>query len=464
MHDTVTESIVLAGLAKNPEVLYELDGKFLNASDFFHSEHTKLYELLRHIIVEVDPKRIDEYICMVTAKDLGMTLSRAESQALEIVLARNVGKEALISSAKQVKKSSVQRFLQGVLEQEANDIEKAEGNVAQILGGIEDRLFKAFSNLGTQEDDTVNLAAKAFDYVKGLVGSDSIGLDLGFSNWQRAFGKVRNGSVHGVFARMKQGKSQLALQLAIRAMLKGVPVLLLDTELGEQLQMIRLAAQVAKVPYEYVEEGIWIRNNDMVKRMAEAEEMIKAKEFMYADISGLAIEEAVNYIRKFALKYNRNPGHSPQCLVIYDYVKLPDIGMLATANEYQILGAVTSTLHDEALRLSLPIMLVGQQNRSGAEQDGTTTIADSDKIARDIDSISIIRRKTPAELAMDPIENGGHILKVIACRSGPGHVGDEYTNLNFDMSCGAMSEGEDFTYEKLKFLRTQVDSDESGNS
>lgn len=460
MHDPVTESLVLAGLVKNPDVLYELDGKFITANDFFYSEHTKLYELIRHIIIEVNPQRIDEYICMATAKDLGMTFSQNEASALEVVLARNVGKEALISSAKQVKKASVQRFLQATLEDEANQIEKAEGSVAHILGGIEDRLFKAFSNLGTQEDDTVNLAAKAFDYVKGLVGSESIGLDLGFTNWQRAFGKIRNGNVHGVFARMKQGKSQLALQLAVRAMLKGVPVLLLDTELGEQLQMIRLAAQVAKVPYEYIEEGTWIRNNDMVKRMTAAEEMIQAKEFMYADISGLAIDEAVNYIRKFALKYNRNPGHSPQCLVIYDYVKLPDIGMLATANEYQILGAVTSTLHDEALRLSLPIMLVGQQNRSGAEQDGTTTIADSDKIARDIDSISIIRRKTPGELNHDPVENGGHILKVIACRSGPGHVGDEYTNLHFDMSCGFMTEGEDFTYEKLQFLRSQVDRNE----
>ena len=226
------------------------------------------------------------------------------------------------------------------------------------------------------------------------------------------------------------------------------------------MQMIRLCAQAAQVPYEYVEDGTWVRNNDMVKRMADAEEWMKTKELVYADISGLSIDEAATHLRKFAMKYNRNNTHTPQCLAIYDYVKLPDIGMLASGvNEYQILGAVTSKLHDEAIRLKLPIILVGQQNRAGTENDGTTTIADSDKIARDIDSISILRRKTDREFANDPLDNGSHMLKVIACRSGPGHVGDEYTNLKFDMSCGSITEGEDFTYERLQWLQNKVEKD-----
>jgi replicative DNA helicase len=458
--DAVLESIVLAGLVKNRDKLFELDGKFLQHTDFYYPEHQKLYELIKHVIVKIEPVVIDEYVCLAAANELGLGLSKNDKSALEAVLARNVGVETLISSAKQIKRASVTRFLQSYLERESNDIEKATGTVTEIIGGLESRLFSALSSLGSQEEDTINLAAKAFDYVKKLIGSEPIGLDLGFTRWQKAAGKIRNGSVHGIFARMKQGKSQLALQMAVRAMLKNVPVLLLDTELGEELQMIRLCAQAAKVPYEYIEDGTWVRNNDMVKRMAEAEEWVKTKELVYADISGLSVDEAVNHIRKFALKYNKNPVITPQCLVIYDYVKLPDIGMLATANEYQILGAVTSKLHDEALRLRLPIILVGQQNRSGAEQDGTTTIADSDKIARDIDSISIIRRKTEREIANDPIENGSHILKVIACRSGPGHIGDEYTNLHFDMSCGFIIEGEDFTYEKLQWLRNQVERNE----
>jgi replicative DNA helicase len=440
-------------------VFFDLDGGFLQASDFYFPEHEKLYTLLKHIIVHVEPEIIDQYICAATANELGMSLTRDEQSALDVVLSRNVGKEALISTAKQIKKASVKRFLQAKLDEEANLVEDAEGTVSQILGNIEDRLFSAFSNLGTQNDDTINIAEKAFDFVKNLVGSAPLGIDLGFPNWQKAFGKIRNGSVHGVFARMKQGKSQLALQLAIRAMRSDIPVLLLDTELGEQLQMIRLCAQAARVPYQYVEDGTWVRNNDMVKRMAEAEEWMKTKELVYADISGLGIDEAATHIRKFALKYNRNADHTPQCLVVYDYVKLPDIGMLGNASEYQILGAVTSKLHDEAIRLKLPMILVGQQNRSGTEQDSTTTIADSDKIARDIDSISIIRRKTDREFANDPIENGSHMLKVIACRSGPGHVGDEYTNLKFDMSCGDIVEGEDFTYERLQWLKNQVEKD-----
>jgi replicative DNA helicase len=416
-----------------------------------------IYDLLRHIRQKTNEDNITKYTFMTIAKsEFGESLSDIVVEAIEMLLARNVDVESTVHAAKVIKKHSVVQELRDLLEQESKDVESAEGSIYEIVGGIEDRLFHSFNSLGSDEDVMVNIAEKAFDFAKGLVGAPSIGLDLGFPNWQRTFGKIRNGSVHGIFARMKQGKSQLALQLAVRCMYQDVPVLLLDTELGEELQMIRLVAQAARVPYEYIEEGTWVRNADMVKRMAEAEEWVKTKDFMYADISGQSLQEASNCIRKFALKYNRNPGITPQCLVLYDYIKLPDIGMLASAAEHQILGAVTSRMHDEALKLRLPIFVVGQQNRSGEESDSNTTIADSDKIGRDLDSMTLIRRKTEREFANDPRENGTHMLKVMDCRSGAGHVGDEYINLHFDMSCGVMSEGEEFTYEKLQFLRNQV--------
>jgi len=338
----------------------------------------------------------------------------------------------------------------------------SNASVNEMLGGVESRLFDAFTSLGAeQEGELVPIANKVFDYVKSLVGSKPVGLDLGFPNWQKAFGKIRNGSVNGVFARMKQGKSQLALQLALRAsVFKNIPTLILDTELTEEMQMIRMAAQLAKVPYDLIEEGKWVNSHEYVNRMEKAEEILHNKPIMYESISGMSIEEVIPIIRRFALKYNSKPTITPQALVIYDYIKLPDIGQLNTANEYQILGAITSKLHDEAVRNKLPFFIVGQQNRSGAEEDSITTIADSDKIARDIDSISIIRRKNERELSMDPSDNGTHILKVLAARNGSGHLGDEYVNLNFDMSCGFMSEGDSFTYDKLQRLRDKVEEQE----
>jgi len=459
MDNIVLESILLSGLIKHPSVFYELERR-ISPSDFEQSHYRKLYDLICQIRTNTDIETITRFNFMTTASELGDSLSDIEVEAVDMILARNVDEKATVDAAKIIKKRSVIETLRDILDRESKNVESAEGNIHEIVGGIEERLFHEFNTLGSDDEVMINIAHKAFDFVKSLVGAPSIGLDLGFPIWQKSFGKIRNGSVHGIFARMKQGKSQLALQLAVRSMLKNTPVLLLDTELGEEMQMIRLCAQAAKVPYEYIEEGTWVRNNDMVKRMTAAEEWVKTKEFMYADISGQSIQEVANCIRKFALKYNRNPGVTPQCLTIYDYIKLPDIGMLASANEYQILGAVTSRLHDEALKLKLPIFVVGQQNRSGAESDSNTTIADSDKIGRDLDSMTLIRRKTERELSTDPSKNGTHILKVIDCRSGPGHVGDEYINLYFDMSCGVMSEGEEFTYEKLQFLRKQVETAE----
>ena len=457
MNDPTSETIVLAGICKNPKMFFELDGK-ISEQDFFEEEHQKLYKLFKHVIVDVQPEVVDEFICLTTAKDIGLNLKKTEKAALDIILERNVKKEALLSAAKTIKKISVKRFLSRILSEESDEILNHDGSVNEMLGGLEGRLFDAFTHLGTKEEGELTpISGKVFDYVKSLVGAKPVGLDLGFPQWQRAFGKIRNGSVNGIFARMKQGKSQLALQLAIRAaVFNNIPTLILDTELTEQMQMIRLAAQLAKVPYDLVEEGKWVNSHEYVKRMEEAEIMLRDKPIIYESISGMPIEEVVPIIRRFAMKFNSKPTITPQALVIYDYIKLPDIGQLNTANEYQILGAITSKLHDEAVRTNMPFFVVGQQNRSGAEADSITTIADSDKIARDIDSISIIRRKTERELNLDPSENGSHILKVLAARNGSGHLGDEYVNLHFDMSCGFMTEGKEFTHDKLQQLRDKV--------
>ncbi len=453
------ESILLAGLIKYPDIYADIWRRLLT-EDLDRKEHQKIYHLIQQIRQKTDIGVISKLNLITTAAELDIALTDKDKENVDVVFARPSDEHSVMTIAKLIKKRRVIDHLQRELEKESNDVEKAQGTLAEIVGGIEDRLFSTFNSLGRTEDIMMNMAEKAFGFVKGLVGAPPIGLDLGFPNWQRAFGKVRNGSVHGIFARMKQGKSQLALQLAVRAMQSNIPVLLLDTELGEEMQMIRLCAQVAKVPYEYIEEGTWVRNNDMVKRMTAAEDWIAEKQLMYADISGQSIQEAASCIRKFALKYNRNPGHTPKCLCIYDYVKLPDISMLATAKEYQILGAVTSKLHDEALKLKLPMFIVGQQNRAGAESDSNITIADSDKMGRDLDSLSVIRRKTERELSLDSRDNGTHMLKVIDCRSGPGHTDGEYVNLHFDMSCGNINEGEEFTYEKLQFLRSQVEKSE----
>jgi len=459
--EPVAETIVLAGLIRNQDTFYELDGKFIKSNDFFHSEHSKIYDLLRHIIVEIQPERVDEYTCLAAASSLGMKLNRTEKEALEVVLARQVGKEALVEAAKTVKRASVKRYMEHILNEEMKQVETATGTISSIIGGIEGRLYQAFNSIGTEEDKIVNLADKMEPFIKSLVNSEPIGLDLGFKQWEEDIGKIRNGSVHGIFARMKQGKSQLALQLAIRsAVFRKVPTLILDTELGEELQLVRMAAQLAKVPYKYVEEGTWVNNPQMVKSMDDAMKKVKDAPIFYAHIPGETIEEAVTYIRKFALKYNRQDGSkTPKTLVIYDYIKLPDISALNNAKEYQVLGAITSRLHDEAQRLKLPIIVVGQQNRSGAEEDKVETIADSDKIARDIDSVTLIRWKTERELDLDSSDNGSHVLKIAVARSGPGHHGGEYINLYFDMSCGFMTEGEKFSYNKLQFLRKQAQAE-----
>ena len=453
--DKPTESLVLSGLVKNPRMIFELDGKFLKHDDFYHGPFQNIYAVLRDLIINQQVESIDKHLVNIRAAELNL---RIEEDELNVVLSRDVSSEALVGFAKIVKKLSVKRFLSTKLSHISDSVEPHSGSVAELLGQIENEVFDAVNGLGTSEQAIEKIAEGSWDYIVNL-GKEEVGLDLGFKAWQSDVGEIRNRSVHGIFGRPKAGKSQLALQFALRAAcFRNIPTLILDSELGKPLEWIRLYGQLAGVPYKQIESGAWKNSADMVQKMEDAKKLIEEAPLYYINVAGMPIDEIVPALRQFGMKYSNPETMTPKCLAIYDYVKLGDIGQLATAKEYQILGAVTSRLHDEANRLNMPIIMVGQLNRSAETSDGLDTIADSDKISRDIDSVSIIRQKAEKEKSSDVDPHASHLLKVLACRSGPGHDDMEYINLEFHKGSGFITEKERFTADILSALKGMTES------
>jgi replicative DNA helicase len=450
LFDKPSEAIVLSGLVKNPRMIFELDGKFLKHDDFYHGPFQNAYIVLRDLIINQQADKIDKHLVTIRANEIDVALAKDE---LDAIFARDVGKEALIRYAKKVKKLSVKRFLSMKLHSMSNEVEPYDGSVSELLGHIENEVFDAVNGLGSSQQVVELIAEGSWDYIVNL-GKHPIGLDLGFKNWQEDIGEIRNKSVHGLFGRPKAGKSQLALQFGLRAAcFKNIPTLILDSELGKQLEWVRLYGQLAQIPYKQIESGAWKNSEVMVEKMEKARDIIDKAPFYYVNVAGMPIDEIIPALRQFGMKYSNQEATTPQCLTIYDYVKLGDIGQLMTAKEYQILGAITSRLHDEANRLNMPVIMVGQLNRSAETSDGLDTIADSDKISRDIDSVSIIRQKAEKEKSQDIDAHCSHLLKVLACRSGPGHDDMEYINLEFQKGSGYITERERFTSDLLATLK-----------
>jgi replicative DNA helicase len=316
-------------------------------------------------------------------------------------------------------------------------------NVSNLLAEIQDKTFKIVNGVVSATEE-MGLLGDGIEEFLECTSSKPIGLDLGYAQWQEDVGEVSNGTVHGIFGRMKAGKSQFVMQcLANTAIKYNKPALLLDSEMGKPRQHARFLGHVSNIPYQYMRNGKWRSSEDYIQRVNGAVKAIKNAPLVYEHIPGQKIDDIINHIRKFVLRYvGISNDIEPRCLIVYDYLKVRTPEQAMGMEKHDALGYMTSSLHDIAQKLNVPIILIGQRNRLGEKEDTSDTISGSDQIAQDLESFSFFRKKTDAEIQADPLENGGRIIRIVGCRDGIGHDDDDnYINLKFDKSTGHLIEG-----------------------
>jgi len=238
--------------------------------------------------------------------------------------------------------------------------------------------------------------------------------------------------------------SFLALTIANNVSTNGVPVLYLDTELSEELQMSRLTSIETGVPLHYIETGKFVGHQGYSEKIKKMSEDVKDRPFDYVQIAGWSIEKQVSIIRHwFAKRVGKDDsGRWNNALVILDYLKLMNAKDKNGDKEYEALGFRISQLHDLMRDYDNPMLALAQQNRSGIEVEDSTTISGSDRIIWLCDNFSILSKKSDAELRQiaehlketpeyeDQFSNMK--LNVVECRHGPGCQNGEFIGLYCD--------------------------------
>ncbi len=255
------------------------------------------------------------------------------------------------------------------------------------------------------------------------------------------------------------GKSQLGLGRGIYVAHKlNLPVLLCDSELSKNEQVIRLVGMMAHIPYHVLETGYWKLSPDELKAegipdselsmYAEYKQRMMDRQFWdrvsklpidYISVSGLPMEEVLPRLRRWVMTHVKPhvDAKFPECLIIYDYIKLTSFDELrgGKLGEYQVHGFNMMALHEFCKRHNVPVLAFGQTNR---ELDTDfNCIAGAKRIMDNVTSATLLKAKTEEEIGFDPI--GNHFLRVFGARFGPatpcGHV-----NINFDKSNGSIEE------------------------
>lgn len=463
MNNTAAEQVLLAGFLKYPSKLLDYID-FLDEEDFGLSLNKVIFSCIKSLVLNKEISSISKSKLISEAKALGhgnfLSMTK-NGDLIDDFLNEKIESEEINSLFLEVKRQSLKTAYQKSFDDMADYLTSTADSLSTMISKVENSIVSRVGVLDKGENAPIKLTENIWNFIDNLSNDPGhLGLDIGFPVWQEKVGQIRNGGITLIVATSKAGKSQLALAAAIKAAQQGLPVLLLDSELNQQDQQIRTAAIYARVPFQYIETGVWNMSDEQLKEHGitdeqiiseikecrrrlqdpELRERINKLNITYQPISGMNISDVIPHIRRWILK-DVKPDRKEkraQCLIVYDYLKLATLDELKSSKnvaEWQLHGVNVSALHDLMRRYNVPCLAFGQTNNE--IDDGIRCVAGGKRISENVTSITYLKLKSSDERAIDG--NGTHLLKIFGARYGSG-TSSMHINIDADLSHGVFKE------------------------
>ena len=211
-----------------------------------------------------------------------------------------------------------------------------------------------------------------------------------------------------------KGKSSYFLNEACYSLKHGVPVVVIDTELTDEVWLPRLLACLSGVTVRQIKSGRY--TNEEESRIQQAKEWIKKQGLVheYVPIFNRMVIEQIcrKWLNKDKLGF-----------FIYDYIKPTE--KYGAAEISQSLGLMADFLKSIAGNMNIPVLGGLQLNKL------TGQVADSMKPERYADVLMYWKEKSIEQLRHDGIECGNYLLQVVKNRNGSIHDKDDYLDISF---------------------------------
>ena len=435
--DIGAERAVLAGLFSYGLESYVEVCDLIDHKSFGHQNNQIIYKCIEKVLqneAEVDLPSI-----LSASEQLNLSETVGTKQELEYIhslMEFPVKKDNVIYFAAQVKKFEFARKIKSLTSKVSKDIEEINGDesIDEIIGIVENPIMEFL-----REDDTAQKPEKLGEgieeYLDFLIENkcDQIGVPTGFDRYDAAIGGgLRRKCVDLVSARPKVGKSVFADNVALNVANKGIPVLMLDTEMSKEDHLNRIIANLSGVPINEVATGSFTNNDEKSIKVKQAIESIKDIPYTYISVAGAPFEQILNSIKRWIMQEvgQDESGRTNEGVVVYDYLKLMASSSISNnIQEYQALGFQITSLHNLAVKYDFPCLSFVQLNRDGITKESTDAVSGSDRLIWLCTSFSIFKTKSPEELAEDGPNAGNRKLVPIVSRHGPGMSDGNYINM-----------------------------------
>lgn len=438
LSDVGSERAVLAGLFSYGSEVYVEISDLISHNTFAHQNNQILYKCIEKILQ--NNTSVDLPSILTAAGHLNFSeLINTEKELKYINSLMNfpIKKENVLYFAVQIKKFEFARKAKHLVKKIEKDIDEINGDedINDIIGLIENPIIDFVRDSDTGEKPE-KLGEDVEKYIEFLIENkcDQIGLSSGFPRFDAIIGGgLRRKCVDLVSARPGIGKSVFADNVAIYNAGKGIPVLMLDTEMSREDHLNRILANISNVPLGEISTGKFAENEEKLIKVMEASQKIKNIPYTYVSVAGQPFEYIINIIKRWItheVGQDEN-GVTKDCLVVYDYLKLMSSQSITNnIQEYQALGFQITNLHNLAVKYDFPCLSFVQLNRDGITKESTDAVSGSDRLIWLCTSFSIFKMKSNEELAEDGPNAGNRKLVTLKARHGPGLMDGNYINMN----------------------------------
>jgi replicative DNA helicase len=403
------EQAVLGALLLDNSALARVAGT-ITADDFYEPTHARIFAAIASFISE--GKRANPVTIKAALHNYDMGgLTVAEYVARLAASAVTVSGAA--DYAKAIADASARRAVIAIA-----DEAKARAMVADVEdppSRIIDQTMAGLSSIGVdgkqQTRETISVGTAAEDYLKRAqeIAAGRQKVDLirtGIGPLDQVLGGIGRGNLVIVAGRPGQGKSALALQIAMNIS-RSAPVLYLSLEMTNDEFAQRALSSLAYHPswkplgFAALRDPSHLSNEDL-SRLANSEKRLRSHGLLLHDEPGVSIEQVALRISMTASRLSTQ-GKRLSAVVV-DHLGLIRRPRHIASTVHQI-EAITNGLKEMAKRIDAPIFALSQLNRAVEQRDDKrpqlSDLRDSGSIEQDADAvIGVYRDSYYAERGM----------------------------------------------------------------
>ncbi|MCL2112054.1 MAG: replicative DNA helicase [Clostridiales bacterium] len=270
--------------------------------------------------------------------------------------------------------------------------------------------------------DVVKANIERMEELSTLAAGDLTGLTTGFTRLDRMTLGLQKSDLIILAARPGEGKTSLALNIALNAALKAdAVVMIFSLEMSKPSLGLRMLSTQAEVDSTPIRSGKAIKDSASAARIGEAaQELAEAKIFI-DDTPGIQISEIKNKCRRLKSQEGRLD------LIIVDYLQLMDMGGSAKhssrpENRQQEIATLTRMLKQLARDMDSPVLVLSQLSRAIEARSGRkpvlSDLRESGAIEQDADIVMFIHREDDKDDGEGPDANLTRQLIIAKHRNG----------------------------------------------